>query len=296
MDTATPKPFVFSRTTLRAAQGRADAPLLLDVRRESAHQASPRMLAGAIRVAPEEVAQFARTQTRRPTVVYCVYGHNVSEEATQTLRAAGWQAWQLAGGIEGGETGVDTPEDIAQWRTQPLLTVTKRNDWGVGSAQASRWITRARPKIDRIACPWLVLRFIDPRAQFHYVPTEQVLTQAKALPALAYDLPGAPLTHVGAACSFDAVLSAFELHDPALDKLALIVRGADSNDLALAPQSAGLAALSLGLSALHQDDHAMLAAALPLYDALYAWCQAQLGADVEVHRWTPQTLATVAVS
>ena len=151
----------------------------------------------------------------------------------------------------------------------------------------SRWITRERPKIDRIACPWLVLRFIDPKAEFLYVPTAKVLEEGKRLGAIAYDIPGAPISHEGERCSFDTLMKAFGLRDPALDVLARIVRGADTDRLDLAPQSAGLLALSLGLSRLHADDHAMLAAALPLYDALYAWCQ---GAQAETHGWNPAAM------
>ena len=146
----------------------------------------------------------------------------------------------------------------------------------------SRWITRERPKIDRIACPWLVLRFIDAQAEFLYVPAPRVLSEAERLGAVAYDIPGAPISHEGEFCSFDSLVKAFGLRDPGLATLARIVRGADTDRLDLTPQSAGLQALSLGLSRLHEDDHAMLAAALPLYDALYAWCKWQ---PAESHGW-----------
>jgi hypothetical protein len=140
-------------------------------------------------------------------------------------------------------------------------------------AQPSRWITRARPKIDRVACPWLILRFIDAEAQFFYVPTEQVFAEAQRIGAIPFDLSDAPVTHQGELCSFDALVAAYRLRDPALQALALIVRGADTDRLELAPQSAGLLAISLGLSEIHRDDQQMLQAALPLYDALYAWCR-----------------------
>ncbi len=158
---------------------------------------------------------------------------------------------------------------------------------GVSGEPPSRWITRERPKIDRIACPWLVLRFIDPAAEFFYVPTAQVLAEARRLNAVAYDIPGAPISHEGELCSFDTLLRAFELCDPALDTLARIVRGADTDRLDLAPQAAGLLAVSLGLSNLHANDHAMLAAALPVYDALYAWCR---NVQDEQHSWKPETM------
>jgi hypothetical protein len=136
-----------------------------------------------------------------------------------------------------------------------------------------KWVTRERPKIDRIACPWLILRFIDPQAQFHYVPADQVLTVATQTGAVPYDFPGVELTHVGDLCSFDAFLKKYQLDDPALAQLAVIVRGADTSRLDLAPESAGLYAISLGLSATITDDHQMLRYGLILYDALYAWCR-----------------------
>jgi rhodanese-related sulfurtransferase len=287
MDTITPSVHRISPTDLFARMGSATAPLLLDVRREGKFADSPRMLAGAIYCAPENVAAFAASHASREVVVYCVYGHNVSADAVSTLRSVGWTAWQLSGGIEGGEAGVDSADDIARWRMQPPLTMVKRPDFGVTGEQPSRWITRARPKIDRIACPWLIRRFIDPRAEFFYVPTAEVFEEAKRLNAVAYDIPGAPVSHVGDLCSFDALLAAFELHAPGLSNLARIVRGADTDCLSLAPQSAGLLAFSLGLSKLHTDDHAMLEAAIPMYDALFAWCNS---AQDESHNWKPQTM------
>ena len=274
-------PFL-SPSELRHLLGHEAAPLLLDVRRPEKFAAADWLLPGAIHCAPDDVAAFARSAPRRSVIVYCAYGHNVSEDATRTLLAAGWDARLLRGGIEGGEPGVDRLQDIATWRQTPLPRIRKRPDLGVTGVAPSRWITRARPKIDRIACPWLILRFIDPRAQFFYVPAEEVLAQAQRLEAVPYDIAGAPITHEGDRCSFDALLRAFELQDPALAALATIVRGADTDRPHLAPQSSGLLALSLGLSRLHADDHGMLRAALPLYDALYAWCR---DAQAEGHEW-----------
>jgi hypothetical protein len=143
-------------------------------------------------------------------------------------------------------------------------------------AKPSKWVTRARPKIDRIACPWLIRRFVDPSAEFLYVPTERVFDVAKETGAVAYDIPGAePFSHHGEKCSFDAFVERFELHDAGLQKLAVIVRGADTARLDLAPQCAGLLAISQGLSANFADDHAMLEQGMHVYDALYAWCRAQ---------------------
>ena len=148
-----------------------------------------------------------------------------------------------------------------------------------------KWITRERPKIDRIACPWLVARFIDQEPEFLYVPSSDVLSVAGETEAIPYDVPGVELTHEGELCSFDAFLKKYGLDDPALQQLALIVRGADTSRLDLTPQSAGLYALSLGLSHDFADDHEMLKHGMVMYDALYAWCKHCQG---ESHNWPPQ--------
>lgn len=148
-----------------------------------------------------------------------------------------------------------------------------------------QWITRERPKIDRIACPWLISRFIDPAAEFLYVPAADVLRVAAETGATPYDIPGVEMTHVGEQCSFDAFLSKHALVEPALQQLATIVRGADTSRLDLAPQSAGLYAVSLGLSQVFKDDHDMLRHGMVVYDALYAWCQS---CQDETHNWPPQ--------
>lgn len=147
------------------------------------------------------------------------------------------------------------------------------------------WITRERPKIDRVACPWLITRFIDPQAEFLYVPSGDVLRIAAEKDATPYDIPGVELTHEGELCSFDAFVKKYQLNEPALQQLAKIVRGADTSRLDLTPQSAGLYAISLGLSQRYSDDHEMLSHGLILYDALYAWCKECQG---ESHNWPPQ--------
>ena len=147
-----------------------------------------------------------------------------------------------------------------------------------------KWVTRERPKIDRIACPWLILRFIEADAEFLYVPAQEVLAVAQREQATPYDIPGVAFSHVGELCSFDAFLAAYKLDDPALAMLAEIVRGADTSRLDLTPQSAGLYAISLGLSATFADDHEMLRHGLVVYDALYAWCRT---CQEETHNWPP---------
>ena len=136
-----------------------------------------------------------------------------------------------------------------------------------------KWVTRERPKIDRIACPWLIQRFIDREAEFLYVPAADVLRIAQATGATPYDIPGVEMGHVGDLCSFDAFLAKYHLDDAALRKLASIVRGADTSRLDLTPQSAGLHAISLGLSRNFSDDHEMLRHGMVMYDALYSWCR-----------------------
>ncbi|MGZ3687639.1 MAG: chromate resistance protein ChrB domain-containing protein [Bdellovibrionota bacterium] len=147
-----------------------------------------------------------------------------------------------------------------------------------------KWITRERPKIDRIACPWLIARFIDKTPEFLYVPKEDVLRIARENGAIPYDIPGAELTHEGDLCSFDIFLKKYKLTDPALLRLAVIVRGADTDCHELAPQAAGLHAISLGLSANFLDDHEMLGHGMVIYDALYSWC---LTPDTQAHTWYP---------
>ena len=147
-----------------------------------------------------------------------------------------------------------------------------------------KWVTRERPKIDRIACPWLIQRFIDKQPEFLYVPSKEVRSVAETTGAIAYDVPDVELSHEGPLCSFDAFLKKYRLDDSALGDLAIIVRGADTGRLDLAPQAAGLLALSLGLSHVYQDDHEMLRHGMIMYDALYAWCRSARG---ETHGWPP---------
>ena len=201
-----------------------------------------------------------------PVIVYCAHGLEVSQNAAANLREMDVSARYLEGGIAG-------------W-AEVRLPLRRKIPQG-----SSNWVTRERPKIDRIACPWLIRRFIDPEASFRYVPTERVFEIARATGAVAYDIPGAePFSHDGELCSFDAFLRVYGISDPALDTLAVTVRGADTARLDLAPQSPGLLALSLGLSANFPDDHAMLEHGLVMYDALYAWCRECQG---ETHNWSP---------
>ena len=147
-----------------------------------------------------------------------------------------------------------------------------------------KWITRERPKIDRIACPWLIKNFVDKEAEFIYVPTELVKEKAKELDAIPYDIPGVDYTHEGPFCTFDTILKRHQLTDPALQQLAIIVRGADTNRFDLAKQSAGLWAIFAGLSYSYTNDFDMLAIGMKIYDALYSWAKY---VSTERHNWNP---------
>ncbi|MEO8133986.1 MAG: chromate resistance protein ChrB domain-containing protein [Betaproteobacteria bacterium] len=274
MDTANRIPASISPIDLYRLLGGPRAPLLLDVRKGPAFDADSRMLPSASRVPPGAIGGWSRPGTPRMVVVYCVHGHEVSQSAAAALAGRGLQALYLEGGI-------------ATWQELGLPLMDKRPDFGVPGTGPSRWITRERPKIDRIACPWLIRRFVDPQAEFLYVPTGEVLAIAAREHAVAYDIPGALLEHDGDLCSFDAVIGAFGLQDAPLAALAQIVRGADTGKSNLTPQSPGLLALSLGLSRNFPDDHAMLEHGMVMYDALYAWCR-----DVrdEKHNWIPTTM------
>src|ERR1051326_4225810 len=145
-----------------------------------------------------------------------------------------------------------------------------------------KWITRERPKIDRIACPWLIKNFVDKDADFVYVPREHVFEKAKELNAIPYDIPGAEYSHYGSECTFDFIIKKHKLNDPALYQLAEIVRGADTDQFDLAPQAAGLWAISAGLSYNYKNDHEMLAIGMKVYDALYSWAKY---VKEEKHNW-----------
>ena len=258
--------------SLLSLLGSPRAPLLLDVRREAAFEADDRLIAGALRPEGDLVGFAAAHGAGRLVVTYCVKGAEVGSDAAARLRAGGHDAGHLEGGIQA-------------WKAQGLPTIRKRPDWRVPGG--SRWITRERPKIDRIACPWLIRRFIDPLARFDYVPAQRVIAEAESRGAVPYDLPGVVVTHRGEHCSFDALIEDFGLADPALDRLATIVRGADTDRLDLAPQCSGLLATSLGLSQRYSDDHEMLENAMPVYDGLYAWCRRENAGANERHAWTP---------
>jgi rhodanese-related sulfurtransferase len=262
--------FSISAQSLYRQLGSELTPILVDVREEPDFVADERIIVGAIRRPPERVEEWRhKLPTDRPVVVYCVKGGDVGEGVAVRLRASGIDAACLEGGI-------------AQWAAQRLPL--RRKLAGPGG----KWVTRERPKIDRIACPWLIRRFIDPEAEFLYVPTDRVFAVAAEEGATAFDIPGAePFSHDGPRCSFDAFLEVYGIADPALEALAPIVRGADTARLDLAPQAPGLLAVTLGLAAIYADDHAMLERGCVVYDALYAWSR---DARSEGHDWNPAAM------
>lgn len=267
MDTATS---CISIRELFSTLGSSAAPLLLDVRAQPAFQADPRMLAGATWRDPASVVEWRKyIPVHRDIVVYCVQGHEVSKNTCAALREIGLHAHYLEGGAEA-------------WKSTGLPTFEKQAQLQIpaGINAPSKWVTRERPKIDRIACPWLIRRFIEPTAEFIYVPAKDVLSVAATQNAIAYDVPDTQFTHRVDKCSFDALLVDFNLNDPVLTQLAIIVRGADTGKPSLTPPSAGLLAISLGLSELYRNDHDMLAHGMVMYDALYAWLKT---AHAEIH-------------
>ena len=239
-----------SAADLRKSLLGSTPPLVIDVRRNERFLEAKDLIRGALRRDPASIADWSKTLPRASgVVVYCVHGHEVSQNAAKALGAK-----YLEGGIE-------------HWREEGGELAPKPAN------APTRWVTRERPKIDRIACPWLVRRFIDPGAEFFYVPAAAVKQFAQKETATPYDVADVEFTHVGERCSFDAFLDKFHLQDPALQALARIVRGADTGRLDLAPQAAGLLAISQGLSRIYQNDLEMLEHGVVMYDALYAWCR-----------------------
>jgi len=247
-----------SAAALYARLGTALAPVLVDVRRPDAFDADDRLIVGAFRRSPENISDWCNDLPRdRQVIVYCSQGREVSQGVTAALKSAGLRSGYLVGGISG-------------WKEQGLPTRKKI------TATSDRWVTREHPKIDRIACPWLIARFINPLAQFIYVPPDQVLAVAQERDATPYDIKGVEFGHVGDRCSFDAIVRIYEIQDPSLDQLAAVVRGADTSRPDLMPQCEGLLAISYGLSSNFPDDYEMLRHGMVMYDALYTWCRAQI--------------------
>lgn len=247
-----------SREDLRKRLGDFPGALLIDVRSAASYRTSETAIGSAIRRDPDKVIDWAADlEIGRTVFVYCDDG-TTSAAVAEALRHRGFEAARLDGGFAG-------------WSVDGLPTTVK-------PAAATLWVTRERPKVDRIACPWLIRRFIDPDARFLYVPLAQVHAIAAQTGGVPFDVPDVEFGHVGDRCSFDAFVQKYRLGDPALSRLADIVRGADTGRPELTLQSPGLLALSAGLSAIFADDQRQLRHGLVVYDALYAWCRTQIAA------------------
>ncbi len=264
-----PSPHAITVQQLARQVGLPDAPVIIDVRTAEDIAADPRLLPASERRDHADVAAWASAFDDRDVVVICQRGLKLSEGVAAWLRHEGARAEVLEGGF-------------AAWRDARMPLVEPAAIPPRDAQGRTVWVTRARPKVDRIACPWLIRRFVDPSAVFLFVAASQVEAVAERFGATPFDIEGAFWTHRGEGCTFDTMLEEFGLRTPTLERLALLVRGADTGRPDMAPQAAGLLAVSLGLSRLHRDDLAQLNAGLALYDAFHLWCR---DATEEVHDW-----------
>ena len=264
-------PFSITVQELSKLIGHADSPLIFDVCKCEDYDKQARLVPGSRwRDHQWTGAWAAEIPDGAKVIVVCVKGMKVSQAAATELRLMGIDASILKGGYNA-------------WIEAGLPTVAKRGAIGNREGKASRWVTRVNPKIDRIACPWLISRFLDPSANFFYVEADQVINSGLELDAIPYDVADVEITHRGETCSFDTLIDLYGIRDPALDRVALIVRGADTARMDLAPEAAGLLAISLGNSHLSRaDDHEALERGMAVYDALYAWARF---ASAETHNW-----------
>ncbi|PHR16998.1 MAG: sulfurtransferase [Hoeflea sp.] len=258
-----------SVSALARLVGTPDCPVLLDVRIDEDFDDDPRFIPGAFRYPFKDVLDLANELQGRSVVVYCQKGLKISQGAAALLRASGVQAEVL----EGGQFA---------WRDAKLPMVTTAKLPPLDLSGRTVWVTRHRPKIDRIACPWLIRRFIDPKAQILFVAASQVSNVAEHFNATPFDIEDVFWSHRDETCTFDTMIEEFGIGHDALTKLAVIVRGADTNRHDLAPEAAGLLAASLGLSRMFRDDLQQLDAGMLLYDAFYRWAR---DATNEGHDW-----------
>jgi len=264
-----PSPTQITVAQLARLVGTPDAPILVDVCIDEDFNSDPRLIPASIRHPFTDISTLAPILAEQRVVVICQKGKKISQGAAAVLRDCGVAAETLEGGI-------------FAWRdaNQPLVPASampQRNKHG-----RTVWVTRQRPKIDRIACPWLIKRFVDRDAQFLFVGPTEVADVAEKFDATPFDVEGVFWSHRDERCTFDTMLDEFALDTPPLRQLATIVRGADTNRHDLAPQAAGLLAASLGLSRMYRDDLAQLNAGLALYDAFYRWAR---DATDEGHDW-----------
>jgi rhodanese-related sulfurtransferase len=237
--------------------GAAAAPIIIDIREVSAFQADAVLIVGALRRPPDAIESWQQELPADRLVIVYDDGLDAARGIATALARNGAAARALEGGL-------------ARWRALGLPTRYLRAD------DTGRWVTREHPKVDRIACPWLIRRFIYTEARFLYVPPSEVAAVAKRECATPYDVAAAEFGHVDERCSFDAFVRLYAIADPPLDRLALIVRGADTGHPELAPESPLLLKLSQQLAERFPDDHEMLERGMLMYDALYAWCRREV--------------------
>lgn len=264
--------FFISAEDLAHRLAKAEPVRIFDVRRPPAIKHGSRFLPGSRWRNHLAALEWAVNLSRENLIVLnCMHGHNVSQIATALLRQQGYNARALAGGVDG-------------WIAAGLPTIGQSRLCRV-DAKPGTWVTRSHPRIDRVACPWLISRFIDPDAVIHFAEAEWVIDIAEELAGIAFDTPGAVIEHDGELCSFDTLLREFDLKDPVLDQLAIIVRGADTDRNDLAPEAAGLLSIMLGNAILGTTDHDVMQLGFPVYDALYA--RLKLSGN-ESHGWQPK--------
>jgi rhodanese-related sulfurtransferase len=251
--------------------GRPDCPVLIDVQTDEDFAADPRLIPGAVRRPFHKVSEWASDFAGRSAVVVCQKGLKLSQGVAAWLRHGGIPADSLEGGA-------------LAWAAAGLPMVPEAKLPPRDGQGRTVWVTRSRPKIDRIACPWLIRRFVDPNAVFLFVTPSEVTGVADRFGATPFDIEGEGVfwSHRGELCTFDVMVEEFGLATDPLVRLATIVRGADTARLDLAPEVSGLLAASLGLSRMYSDDLAQLEAGMALYDAFYRWCR---DATEETHNW-----------
>ncbi|MFG6562211.1 sulfurtransferase/chromate resistance protein [uncultured Sulfitobacter sp.] len=264
-----PAPNAISSDKLSKIIGTPRAPLLLDVRSTEDFEADPRLIPGAVKVDDRVLSGLVSCATDNAAIVICQAGHKLSQGAAAWLRAEGCPAEYLEGGFEA-------------WKGSDLPLIRPDKLPPRDAQGRTVWVTRSRPKIDRIACPWLIRRFVDPHAVILFVAPAEVIGVAERYNAAPFDIEDVFWSHRGELCTFDVMLAEFGLSTPALDRLATMVRGADTARLDLAPEAAGLLAASLGLSRMYSDDLEQLDAGVLLYDAFYRWAR---DASDEAHNW-----------
>ena len=264
-----PSPTEITVSQLARLIGTPDAPVLVDICVDDDFNDDPRLIPGAYRYPFTTIAELAPRLQDRRVVVICQKGKKLSQGAAAILRELGIRAEHLGGG--------NIAWAAAGQSLVPAKSIPSRNSDG-----RTVWVTRQRPKIDRIACPWLIRRFIDPRAQFLFVAPSEVLDVADRFNATPLDIEDVFWSHRGDQCTFDTMIAEFKVDIEPLKHLATIVRGADTNTHDLAPEAAGLLAVSLGLSRMYKDDLAQLDAGMVIYDALYRWARDAMD---EGHDW-----------